>query len=119
MFEVEIEGVSGSSWFGLGEGLGLGVGVSVWFGEFWSGEGIVARTDLSKLNNPKGSKIKNPPKYKKFLQKPRKRTAFLIALIDNLSYNRICVNSVGLYTFDKEYASHFGVALHVSLLVYA
>ena len=45
---------------------------------------------LRKFNNPKGSKIKNPPKSLNLTEKQRKSSVFLIALIDKLSYNNIC-----------------------------
>ena len=53
-----------------------------------------ASKDLNKSNKPKDSKIKNLQNLK-FYGKIRKKAAFSIALIDNLIYNRICVNIVG------------------------
>ena len=60
-------------------------------------EGVESKFS-SKLNNPKVSIIKKSPKIKKIPQINEKNELFLIALIDDLIYNRICVNIVGKCT---------------------
>lgn len=62
------------------------------------GASSAGKTDFRKCNRPKGSIAKKPPKFQNFSGKITKRALFSIALIDNLSYNRICVNIVEQYT---------------------
>ena len=65
-------GAGGSALFGGSCG---GVSAGAW-GGFSALSFAAAVRDCSKLNSPKGSKTKNPPKYKKFTQKPEKERRF-------------------------------------------
>jgi len=81
-----------SFWVGGGGSTGVAEG------GFWGGESRVGKTDFKKLSKPKASIRKKPPKFQNFSGKIIKTTLFSIALIDNLIYNRICVNIVEQYT---------------------
>ena len=81
-----------SFWVGGGGSTGVAEG------GFWGGESRVGKTDFKKLSKPKASIRKKPPKFQNFSGKIIKTTLFSIALIDNLIYNKICVNNVGSCT---------------------
>ena len=68
--------------------------------------------DLSKSNKPKLSITKKSPFSQNFTQNSQENKPFLVALIDKLSYNRICVNILGkctLFRFYEFYETFKGV----------
>lgn len=64
---------------------GGGVSSAVWF---------VSRRERIKLSTPNGSMGQKISFFKNFIENTQKNEPFLIALIDNLIYNRICVSIV-------------------------
>ena len=100
MASFEATPVSFSCGNGVGEELGASVGAENSFD--CEGVGLPSRSkDLSKLKSAKGSIRKKSSIFTKFTQNSEKNELFLIDLIDDLSYNRICVNIIGKYTFPK------------------
>ena len=74
--------------------------------------------DLSKSNKPKLSITKKISIFTNFTQNSRENQPFLIALIDKLSYNRICVNILGkctLFRFYEFYETFKGVLIRCGI----